>query len=158
MIEALNTSKLERRFWKKVNSDFDWDKCWEWKAGKDNEGYGVIRVSSKVIRAHVLSYELHFYEVPKGLHVLHECDNPPCVNPHHLKLGTHLDNMKDMLSKGRFCKGEQSPKSKLTEEDVLDIRAMYESGDFTQVQISDIFHVSNMLVSLIVRRIMWKHI
>lgn len=77
--------------------------CWIWKAGKrGNNGYGGFRVNSTSIRlAHNVSYELYVGEIPKGMKVLHKCDNPLCVNPNHLFLGTQLDNIKDRDMKGR---------------------------------------------------------
>ena len=76
--------------------------CWEWKYGKISTGYGAILLpNGKQILAHRLSYELFYGEVPSDKLVCHICDNPPCVNPIHLFLGTYKDNTQDMLSKGR---------------------------------------------------------
>jgi len=82
-----------------VNPNTD---CWEWQAGTNNIGYGMIRDGDKMRTAHRVSYEEHFNTViPKGMCVLHSCDNPKCVNPNHLKVGTHKDNTQDMIRKGR---------------------------------------------------------
>jgi hypothetical protein len=75
--------------------------CWLWKGNVNANGYGTCRTSGIVARAHRASWTLAHGEIPKGMQVLHRCDNPPCVNPDHLFLGTHIDNMIDKASKGR---------------------------------------------------------
>ena len=100
-------ASIEDRFWAKVSAPSRHD-CWTWTGGRGRGGYGNIqrRVGSRrwAVRAHRLSWELHFGPVPAGLWVLHRCDNPPCVNPDHLWLGTRLDNMRDAGRKGRTCR------------------------------------------------------
>ncbi len=91
------------RFWNKVElfhgaTDED---CWCWVGSKTNNGYGRINVEGINQLAHRVSFELHKSSIPKGLYVLHHCDNRPCINPSHLFLGTHEDNMKDMAKKNR---------------------------------------------------------
>lgn len=75
--------------------------CWEWRGATDPDGYGVLRYQRSRMRAHRVSWQLANGPVPKGLHVLHSCDNPPCVNPDHLFLGTHQDNVRDRDQKKR---------------------------------------------------------
>lgn len=87
---------LEKRIRKEVQSD-----CWIWLLAKDKNGYGVAHKGRKNFRAHRVSYEAFIGYVPPHLYVLHRCDNPPCVNPDHLFLGTNQDNMDDMVLKGR---------------------------------------------------------
>lgn len=89
----------ETRFWAKVRKS---DGCWSWLATTDNDGYGKIKVSSKDGLAHRFSWQLHFGPIPKGMRVLHTCDNPPCTNPKHLFLGTNQDNTRDAIAKGRL--------------------------------------------------------
>lgn len=86
------------RFWNKVDKSKD---CWEWTASK-RLGYGIFKINKKSFGAHRLSYEMKNGKIPNGLHVCHKCDNRSCVNPDHLFLGTHSDNMKDSYSKGRL--------------------------------------------------------
>lgn len=96
--------KLLRRFSAKV-----WvqgDGCWEWAAARINTGYGVINVGGRVLLAHRVSHELFIGPVPAGAEVRHSCDNPPCVNPQHLSLGSHADNMRDMAERGRARGGD----------------------------------------------------
>ena len=77
------------------------DKCWEWIGNKDKDGYGVFTHNRKVAKAHRVSWTIHNGDIPPDTSVLHTCDNPPCSNYQHLFLGTQLDNIKDMVKKGR---------------------------------------------------------
>lgn len=89
-----------KRFWDKVDIKGP-DDCWEWQRSLNNGGYGRSHFNGKQIKAHRLSFLLTHHEIPEGMLVLHKCDNPKCVNPDHLFLGTHYDNMQDMKAKGR---------------------------------------------------------
>ena len=86
------------KFWKKVDKSGD---CWLWMAGKLEKGYGQFWFDGRTHRAHRMAWLLTNGEIPEGMCVLHKCDNPPCVNPSHLWLGTNQDNMDDMNNKGR---------------------------------------------------------
>lgn len=94
----------EERFWRKVIRGSG-DECWGWSGGTTNDGYGYLTLgrehSHRKMVAHRFSYELANGPIPDGLLVLHSCDNPPCCNPDHLRLGTQSDNMFEMASKGR---------------------------------------------------------
>lgn len=97
------TTPWPDRFWEKVNKTED---CWIWMKSKDGSGYGTISYLGKVYKAHRLSYELEFGSFDKSLRVLHLCDNPSCIRPSHLFLGSQSDNMIDMVKKGRHGKGQ----------------------------------------------------
>jgi hypothetical protein len=86
------------RFWSKVDKS---DTCWIWRGATANKGYGSFRHKDKSRGAHAVAYELTYGPIPKGMCVMHSCDNPPCVNPAHLSLGTKADNTADMMKKGR---------------------------------------------------------
>jgi len=94
--------KYIERFWARVKKGKP-DECWEWTASKNPKGYGWFRPGSKgcPFHAHRIAWRIANGPVPVGLCVLHRCDNPPCCNPHHLFLGTQLDNVRDKVQKGR---------------------------------------------------------
>lgn len=109
----------EELFWNKVNQDgpiiLD-TPCWIWTAYTFSKGYGQFWNGSRIMLAHRYSWELHYGTLPKNLFICHKCDNPPCVNPEHLFLGTHQDNMDDMIAKNRDYHNK-----KLTDAQVLQI-------------------------------------
>lgn len=122
---------IEERFWKKVNIRSD-DECWEWQGNHHPYGRLFVR-DGHHIQASQFSWELHNkQEVPNGILVCHSCDNPPCVNPKHLFLGTYFDNMQDKIRKGRDryspAIGERNGKHKLSDKEILDIRSKYANG------------------------------
>ena len=157
-----NTRNINDRFWAKVEKT---DNCWEWIGSKNNYGYGKIILLRKLISAHRLSWIIHNGDIPEGSHygtvcVLHKCDNPSCVNPDHLFLGTHSENMQDMLKKNRGAKqvGEEASNSKLNSSQVRIIRYWWSMGNMTKSRIGKFFDVSYSAIDCIVRRKTWKHI
>ena len=136
------------------------DGCWEWNAGKRN-GYGAFWIAERRQYAHRISYRLYVGEIPAGLCVCHRCDNPGCVNPDHLFLGTQADNMRDCENKGRgvhcVMSGEKHGRSKLTAAQVVEIRAKYANGA-TQSDLAKEFGVSQQTISVIVRGHNWTKI
>jgi hypothetical protein len=96
---------IEKRFWSKVKKV---DGCWEWIGVKARNGYGLFTVSGRRLGAHRVVYTLIRGEIPEGFCVLHQCDNPGCVNPEHLFLGTNADNVADRNAKGRTARGRDT--------------------------------------------------
>lgn len=128
--------------------------CWEW-AGSRNE-YGYPRIGSRP--GHRYAYEIFHGPIPEGLHILHKCDNPPCVNPAHLIVGTHVQNMQDCTAKGRRAKGERAANAKLVSDQVREIRKMRINGGFTLQQIADRFKITREAVRQIASGQTWSHI
>jgi len=130
--------------------------CIEWIGTKGFFGYGRMYFNGKEDKAHRVSYVLNNGEIPKGLFVCHKCDNPSCVNPEHLFLGTALDNNRDRILKGRsvHLSGEDVPTSKLTENQVKDIYV----DDRVHTLIAKDFNVTRECVSSIKNKRSWKNV
>lgn len=132
--------------------------CWLWTGAFDKDGYGFLSMGNRKTRAHRVSWMLTHNEDPGDLLVCHRCDNPACVNPGHLFLGTPADNDADRDAKGRGnpARGEAQGFARLTSEDVREIR--YLAGEFSQGSLADMYGVSQATISDIVCRRTWKHI
>lgn len=125
---------IEEKFWKKVDKGGS-DECWEWTGKLNHSGYGILctgpRANRKRTRAHRISWEIHNGPIPERKLVLHKCDNKKCVNPNHLYLGTHSNNMQDAWDRGRQprerpnCRGLNHGKAKLSDDDVREIRRLW---------------------------------
>lgn len=151
---------LLEKFWSKVVSKST-DECWEWNGSKEKQGYGILnlRITGKYLKAHRASWEIHFGEIPNNLCVCHKCDNRSCVNPSHLFLGIHQENMADMTVKKRYknTKGELNGRSKLTKEQVVEILNMKNKG-ISQQKIANYYNVSQVRISMIFSGKSWKHL
>ena len=144
------------------------DGCWNWNKSLTIKGYGKfggIRVNGKSNWkiAHRVSYELFYGEIPKGLFVCHTCDNPKCVNPDHLWLGTNNDNVQDMIRKGRkhiptseSVSGEKNPNSRLKLKQVQEIKFFIKEGNKTLKEIADLYSVTGTLIWRIKDGRAWK--
>lgn len=145
----MNIAEFEKRVFKT-------NRCWYWTGALNGRGYGNLRVSGKCRYAHRVSKELYHGPVPPELDVLHSCDTPHCVNPEHLTIGTHAENMADMVRKGRVVThhGSEHKNAKLTEEQVRSIRIDARA----QVAIAQDFGVSFGLISNIKARRVWRHV
>jgi len=159
------------RFWDKVEIT---DSCWNWKGAKTNNGYGRITMGRRGTEApaHRVSYIIHKGKIPFGYCVCHTCDNPSCVNPEHLFIGTDKDNMMDATKKGRMAKGTRNGKythpeatprgqdngnSKLTVDDVIYIRTCPRKYG-TIKALCKRFGISDTNIYRILNKQMWKHI
>lgn len=152
------TIPIEKRFWEKVDKSAGPTGCWPWIASQFTDGYGHFRNSNKTVRAHRFSWQLHNGQIPEGLLVCHKCDNPLCVNPTHLFLGTPADNMHDKAAKGRQPRGEMCGRFGLTAEQVLEIRSKHKVGGISQAQLGRDYGVSRNQIGAVVHRRQWRHV
>jgi hypothetical protein len=143
----------QERFWKKVTKALE-NECWLWTGCKQgSNGYGYFRISKDAGNqvAHRFSYELHKGQIPMGMIVCHTCDNPICVNPNHLFVGTHQDNAIDRESKKR---SDYSKITKLTEKQAQEIK----SSNLSQSSLSKLYKVSRRTIASIQCGETWKHV
>lgn len=150
-----NRKSIDELFWSKVAKAGD-DECWLWIGGKRGP-YGAGFYAGNRVDAHRVSWMIHYGEIPDGMSVMHKCDTPLCVNPNHLQLGTHAENMHDMKLKKRSVSlpGELCGKAKLTWEDVNNIRIKAANG-IPRRKLAEEFHVNVMTIRQIVLRLTWK--
>src|SRR5687768_2088481 len=134
------TRPLADRFWEKVDKRSP-NECWNWVAAREHFGYGRVRFAHTHLLAHRVSWELTFGLIPHGQFVLHRCDNPSCVNPAHLFLGSTADNVTDRNRKNRQArqKGEKNGGSKLTIAQIQEIRARHAQGNITVLALAKEF-------------------
>lgn len=174
----LAPEQTSHRFWSKVDKDGE---CWLWTASLGTTGYGQIGHRGKMVKAHRVAWELTNGPIPNGMYVCHQCDNPPCVRPDHLFLGSPAANTKDMVDKGRagatlhpervprgdrhgahthpekMARGERHPNTHLTATDVIAIRARFANGEVQQA-IADDYGVCRATVQNIAKRKAWGHV
>lgn len=161
MVVPVNDSDI-KRFWGKTQRRESG--CLEWMAGKFERGYGAFQIAGKTRKAHRLSWEISHGPIPSGMFVCHKCDNPACVDPEHLFLGTAKDNNQDMVNKGRARypgpkrppKGIKHHKSILTEQSVMRIRILGRA--IKQEEMAAWFGVSKQTISAVLRREIWRGI
>ncbi len=180
-----------KRFWAMVDKNPRATGCWVWIGSLTHDGYGRSRLAGKQIMSHRASFRMHIGEIPEGFCVCHDCpggDNPACVNPQHLWLGTQWDNTLDRMMKGKYATGERSgahthpervprgarhhskinPKlcafgegvntAKLVSEEVLKIRKLHATGKFSCLSLAKRFGVSGSTINQIVTNKIWRHL
>ena len=181
------TPQFVRNFWAKVNLEGTkpdqtnphyrgLNRCWEWEGARLVGGYGQTKFKRRTFPAHRVSFSLinGFFPVA-GIHVLHRCDNPRCVNPDHLFTGTAADNVRDKQRKGR-CNSPTGSRhgaktkpgyakravnksySEVSESTVVDLRLYYATGGFLQKRLAEMFGLSGRTVRNILARKTWNHI
>lgn len=146
-------TNIKKRFWTKVEIPADETKCWIWKGSIGGCCYGGFSCNGKPELAHRMSWMIHFGPIPKGLCVCHKCDNPKCVNPKHLFLGTQADNNRDARLKGRAIlnkslKGSKQYNAKLNERDIPKIWYLIKQG-VTQREVAKRYGVCFQVINAI---------
>lgn len=148
--------RVIKRVWAKVDVRRP-DECWPWTAGHFSDGYGMVGYLGHTMLAHRAIWTIT-HGAPGKLFVCHTCDNHSCCNPSHLYLGTHTDNMRDMMAKGRQAKHEASGQAKLTEKQVAEIRHIYAGGNMTHREIGQLYGMSYSEIGRITRRECWRDV
>ncbi len=159
------------RFWSKAHPEPN-SGCWLWTANATSAGYGLFVVGSRTdgsrrrVYAHRHAYELAHGPIADGLYVCHRCDVPACVNPAHLFLGTHADNVRDMFAKGRagcqvrtdrMPRGERHGCARLTEAQVIEVRTRHAAGESLK-SLAAAFGVTTSGVWRVAHRVSWRHV
>lgn len=148
----------EDRFWSKVDKSSD---CWNWTASKGRFGYGVFGIGhSKTVLSHRFAWSEVNGPIQEGVCVLHKCDNPSCVRPDHLFLGTVADNNLDKMSKGRCPDraGEKNNRAKLTQGQVDTMRRLWATGRYSRAQIASTFSITSTYAKRIIDGKRWREV
>jgi len=154
---AISADRRSRFFLRTI----DVGDCREWAGARNHNGYGRVQIGRRRLLAHRAAWEIAQGPIPAGLHVLHHCDNPPCVKPAHLWLGTDADNVHDMDAKGRrvvkTTRGEQHPAALLTEAAVRVIRDRLREGR-SHVSLGVEYGVDRSTITRLARGQTWTHV
>lgn len=154
------TASLHDRIARRIDKGLSSEQCWEWRGalgGKKSNGigYGKFTVRGKQYDAHRVAWELHHERaIPVGMHILHACDNPLCVNPRHIEIGSNADNVADMVSKRRQTYGERNPQAILTDKAVREIR----SSCASLTELANKYCVTTSTIRKVKSWRSWKHV
>lgn len=133
------------------------DACWLWSGMIHKDGYGGISINRVSFKAHRVSYELYKGAIPEGMLVCHSCDVRNCVNPKHLFLGSHTDNMRDMKEKGRANKDKRGGgKPKLSHSLAIEIRGLFSAGVYNHRQLAERYNVGRAAIHNIILNKSWR--
>ena len=143
---STDRERLEYRGWTETPAG-----CWEWGGLRDDKGYGRLWTGERVEFAHRVSYRLAHGSLPESAHILHSCDNHPCINPTHMRLGDDADNAQDKVDRRRSLNGELAWAHKLTDEQVEAIRAEYTGAWGDQARLAAKYDVAQSYISVLVR-------
>lgn len=156
---------LSVRLWSRVDLGAGPDGCWLWLGSTNVRGYGQIRrepegnaLRGAKTTTHRAAWELTYGPIPDGLHVCHRCDTPRCVNPAHLWLGTHAENLADMKAKGRAARGERSSSARLNSKQVQVIKRLLAVGACSPKELSVLAGVTPGAIDAIKHEKTWRHI
>lgn len=189
MKEITLTDKQTKSFLCKVYKTNNKNDCWLWTRHRNAQGYGrfsTFRLGP--LMAHRVAWTIESGKIPSGLLVLHKCDNPPCCNPNHLFLGTHLDNIIDAVKKNRWSTGDKNgsrthpekrlrgdnhparkhpewmshgsshPRARFKDEDITEMRRLFSEEKCSLLQLEEKYKASNGCIYAIITRRTWKHI
>ena len=164
-IQRRNPLPLSIRLWSRVDMSAGPDGCWLWMGGLNANGYGQIRrePEGNAIRGiktttHRVAWELTHGAIPENLGVCHRCDTPRCVNPLHLWLGTHAENLADMKVKGRAARGDRSGTARLGSQQVQIIKRLLYLGQCSAGELSMLLGVSASTINAIRNQKTWRHV
>jgi len=170
-ISVSDNTVMADRFWRKVDCDSDPDGCWIWQAAMYSNGYGMFVFHGQRTGAHRVAYTLTHGAIPDGLFVLHSCDVHACVNPNHLSVGTHEQNMRESAERGRvpsgdrsatrlhperYPRGENHPSTTLKQTQVDEIRLRFAAGGASKVALAQEYGVNATTIANIVSHRTWK--
>lgn len=158
MTDSYALDRLARIGWDEVVRRPELGACWEWRGCRKAKGYGKLgSFRGRTRAAHQVAFETHVGPIPAGLFVLHHCDNPPCINPAHLFLGTKAQNNADMAAKGRAVQGERHPVAKMTPADITRIRSLGDAG-VSQHEVARRFGIAQSTARDIITRRSWRSV
>ena len=154
-----NMTPEEFNSWFDTNLVVNDSGCLEWVGCKLSSGYGIVRIAGKNVRSHIIALERKLgRKIVSGMLACHSCNNPSCCNPDHLREGTTQDNMNDKVFSDRQTKGESNGNSKLTVDQVIEIRNRKQNETITNETLGEIYGVKKACIAKILRKEKWVHV